>query len=360
MKAREWYRFQSKANDTTAEIFVYDEIGAPSFFNEHAVSAKQFIEELKALPESTTSIAVHINSPGGDAFDAVAIANALRDQIAKGRTVDTFVDGLAASAATIVAMAGSTVTMADNALFMVHNPFSLEFGTADDMRKTAEALDAVRDTIVATYQWHSPLDAAALSELMTAETWMDADEAIENGFATAKIVGLHAAASIDPRSTAKLKVPEKFQARVDALLKKDEQPKPAPTPVVASAIDVLSAVDAAGLGTGFATELIKASLPMEQVTAKVDAAKQAKAQAAGRVVDIRALCETAKQPALADVLIASAVTTADVKALLTAVTAAQDKVEIDAKLLPDRKTPSDSGLSIVDAYAKLNRPVTKG
>src|SRR5262245_51437251 len=94
---REWYRIKAAAD--VAHLSIFDEIGR-SFFNDDAVTARQFIAELEALPESVRTIVVHINSGGGDVFDAVAIANALRQQAqAKNRAVHTVVEGLAASAA---------------------------------------------------------------------------------------------------------------------------------------------------------------------------------------------------------------------------------------------------------------------
>src|SRR5690606_18599525 len=125
------------------------------------------------------------------------------------------IDGLAASAASIIAMAGQRVRMADNALLMIHNPWTVGIGNAAEMRKTAETLDTGRDTIIATYRWHATLDEKDIADLMDAETWMEADEAIGWGFATEKVEGLKAAASLRPQAIAKLEIPEKYRARVE-------------------------------------------------------------------------------------------------------------------------------------------------
>lgn len=353
MKARQWYSFKAKADDAVAELFIYDQIGR-SYFNDDAVSAKQFVDDLAALPQSVSKIVVHVNSPGGDAFEAIAIANALREQASNGRTVETIVDGLAASAASIVMMAGSTVSMADNALFMVHNPYMLAMGNAADMRRSADVLDSVRNSIIATYRWKSSLSAEDIGALMDNETWMDADTAITNGFATNKVEGLRAAANINPDALAKLKIPEKFKARVDALLQKPTPEQP--VPVAASADDVLAAVDVAGLSAAFARELVKAALPIDQVSERIATAKTERTQREARAADITALCATAKQPELAAGYINGAMSLADVKAHLVVITAKQDKVEIDAGLSPGHGTALKAKLNAADIYAARNRP----
>ena len=105
---RQWYRIRCEADADVAEIWIYDEIGAGWFSD--GVTAKGFLDEMKALPDSAKTIRVHVNSPGGDVFDAVAIANMLREQSQdKGRTVEMLIEGLAASAATIITSAGDSI-----------------------------------------------------------------------------------------------------------------------------------------------------------------------------------------------------------------------------------------------------------
>jgi ATP-dependent protease ClpP protease subunit len=207
---RNWYRMVVGAAQEEAELFIFDQIGE-DWWSGGGVTAKKFVAELNALPSSVKSIKLHINSPGGDVFDAIAIANALRQHSA---SIDVVIDGLCASAATIVSCAGDTIRMADNALFMVHNPFSIVYGSASEMRSTADALDQIRDAIVATYRWVSKLSAKSLVSLMDAETWMSADEALKNGFTTETVTGLKAAASVGVAAAKDLNVPDKFRARV--------------------------------------------------------------------------------------------------------------------------------------------------
>jgi ATP-dependent protease ClpP protease subunit len=336
-----WYRFQNAAADpSVAEIFIVDLIGSwydefwRAYYGESVVTAKSFLAELAKLDDSVKSIKVHINSPGGDVFAAVNIANALREQqVAKGRTVETIVDGLAASAASIVMMAGSTIRIADNALVMVHNPYTWGVGNAKDMRKYADELDTIRTAIVATYKWHSKLSDDELIALLDAETWMDADEAIARGFATDKVEGFKAAASIDPKALTKLAVPDKFRARVDALLT-PAQPEPQP----AAATDVLKACADAGLkDVDFATTLIQSKATLDQVTARIATEKETRAKAKARADEITAACALAQHPELAAGYISGSMAAADVKQQLTIINGKIDAARgnIDTSLKPD-------------------------
>jgi ATP-dependent protease ClpP protease subunit len=244
---RSWYRFNAEAD--VADLYVYDYIGVDPWTGE-GVGAKQFIDELNALPKSVKTITLHVNSPGGSVFDAVAIANALREHRAG---VDVSIEGVAASAATIVIMGGTRIRIAENALVMIHNAVGFAWGTAKDMRAEAEALDRVQAAIVATYQWHSKLSADDLVAMMEAVTWMDAEEAVENGFATEVGAAMQAAAHFDPRSAAKLgAAPEKYQTRLDEIVAESteeepdaptaarEDPPAAPAPVPAQPSNVVS------------------------------------------------------------------------------------------------------------------------
>src|SRR5687767_1079301 len=137
MKARTWYRVENAADPSIADIYIVDIIGGwiDEWFGDSQgiLTAKQFLNDLAKLPEAVKTLRIHVNSPGGDVFGAVQIANALRDQqTSKNRSVDTINEGLAASAASIILMAGKTVTMADNALTMIHNPWSIGIGEAKD------------------------------------------------------------------------------------------------------------------------------------------------------------------------------------------------------------------------------------
>lgn len=168
---RSWYAIRARAEG--AEVSIYDEIGA------YGVSAKSFLDELGALP-SNSPLTLRLNSPGGSVFDAVAIYNALKRHAGP---VSVWIDGIAASAASYVAMAGDEVVMPENAFLMIHDPSGVVFGTADDMRAMAEALDKIKGSLVAGYAAKSGGPEDDIAALMAKETWLDAAEAVELGFA---------------------------------------------------------------------------------------------------------------------------------------------------------------------------------
>ena len=136
---RSWYAIRARAEG--AEVSIYDEIGA------YGVSAKSFLDELGALPDDGP-LTLRLNSPGGSVFDAVAIYNALKRHAGP---VTVWIDGIAASAASYIAMAGDEVVMPENAFLMIHDPSGFVMGTADDMRAMAEALDKIKGSLVAGY-----------------------------------------------------------------------------------------------------------------------------------------------------------------------------------------------------------------
>jgi ATP-dependent protease ClpP protease subunit len=169
---RRWYEFRARARDA-AEIVIYDEIGA------FGVAAKAFLDELKALGP-VAELTLRINSPGGSVFDGVAIYNALKRHQAR---VTVWIDGIAASIASMIAMAGDEVVMPENAMLVLHDPSGLVVGTAFDMRATADALDKMAAAMVAAYRDKSGAGDAEIEALMAAETWLSAEEAVELGFA---------------------------------------------------------------------------------------------------------------------------------------------------------------------------------
>lgn len=141
------------------------------------VTPKQFKNELLA---GSGSITVWINSPGGDVFAAAQIYNMLMDYTGK---VTVKIDGLAASAASVIAMAGGDVYMSPVSMLMIHNPSTIAIGDSEEMLRAKALLDEVKESIINAYELKSGLSRAKLSHLMDAETWMNANKAIELGFA---------------------------------------------------------------------------------------------------------------------------------------------------------------------------------
>ena len=169
-----WYRIEAKAEK--AEIWIYEYIGE-DFWTGGGVTAKNFQKDLDAI--KAKQIDLHINSPGGDVFDGVTIYNLLKQHPA---TITTYIDGLAASIASVIALAGDKVYMAENALYMIHNPWGFAMGDANDMRKTADVLDKIRSSMLTTYISASGKPEEEIIPLLDAETWMDAEEAKAFGF----------------------------------------------------------------------------------------------------------------------------------------------------------------------------------
>lgn len=161
-----------------AEILLYDAIVDDAIEAEYwgGVAPEPFVAALRAITAGT--IHLRINSPGGSVFAARAIETALREHSAK---IVVHIDGLAASAATFVAMAGDEIVMSKGALFMIHNAWTFAYGNAADLKATAALLDKIDGTLVQTYADRSKQPADQITSWMAAETWFTAEEAVAAG-----------------------------------------------------------------------------------------------------------------------------------------------------------------------------------
>jgi ATP-dependent protease ClpP protease subunit len=168
---KNWYSIENKSA-AEATIYIYDEISS------WGISAKQFVKDLNDV--TAKIINLRINSPGGNVFDGAVIHNALKEHAA---TINVKVDGLAASIASVIAMAGDSIHMANNAMMMIHQAWTYAAGNSTDMRKTADLLDKVDETIVSTYANRTAKAVSAIKQMMADETWMTAAEAKSHGFA---------------------------------------------------------------------------------------------------------------------------------------------------------------------------------
>ena len=157
-------------------LFLNGTIAEDSWFDDD-VTPQLFKDELNS---GSGDITVWINSPGGDCIAAAQIYNMLMDY--KGN-VTVKIDGIAASAASVIAMAGTQVLMSPVSTMMIHNPATIAFGDKTEMSKAIEMLDAVKDSIMNAYEIKTGMNRTRLSHLMDAETWMDAHKAMELGFA---------------------------------------------------------------------------------------------------------------------------------------------------------------------------------
>lgn len=170
------FSFKNKSADK-AEILIYGAIGVSWF--EDFITAKEFADQLNALDKGTKEIDVRINSPGGDVFEGWAIYNRLKQHPAK---VTVYVDGIAASIASIIMLAGDEVVIGDGGQVMIHKAWTVCGGNSIDMDNTSDRLNVIDDQLIATYAKKSGKDKSEIRDLMMkGDTWFTSDEAIEFG-----------------------------------------------------------------------------------------------------------------------------------------------------------------------------------
>ncbi len=174
----------SNKSATSAEIVLYGGIGKDYWGDGSMISAKDFSDELKNLPKTVNDLSVRINSPGGDVFDGIAIYNRLKQF---DGNVTVWIDGLAASISSIIALAGDTINIGEGALYMVHLPWTFAMGNRMELDNTVSRLMDVEEQMVSIYAKKSGLDRNEIKSLLEAETWLDSDQAIEKGFVDAKV-----------------------------------------------------------------------------------------------------------------------------------------------------------------------------
>lgn len=335
---RTWYSIKAKSEeaDTPIEVFIYDEIGL------WGVSAADFVRDLKASDDGKSAVIVSINSPGGDVFDGFAIHNALAHL---GDRCTVRIEGLAASAASVIACGGHQVVIAENAMMMIHNPWTFAYGTAEDLRKTADMMDKARDGILASYRRKAPsIEDADLIKMLDDETWLNAEEAVALGFADAigESVTLQACCGATG-VLARFKHPPKAilesaeTADDDAEIGEQEQetentqgetaqeePRALDTGTVIAklAAELIDACVSAGM-----PEIAKELLMTKALSNETETKAEIK-----RIKDIRALCVTAKMPELAADYVKSGLSAEAVRArLFERIVAASEGEEINNK-----------------------------
>jgi len=180
-----------------AEIFIYDDIG-PDWLG--LISGKSVAAALKEIDDNEP-LTVRINSPGGSVDEAKAIYNALTR---RAGVVDVEIDGIAASAASYISMAGKTIRMAENALIMIHSPWTYAAGNAEELRKTADIVEMYESGIVDVYAARTGAARDDIVEWVQEETWFDSKQAIEHGFADEVGQPLQVAASASSRRFANM------------------------------------------------------------------------------------------------------------------------------------------------------------
>jgi len=183
---KNWYNISGKASDGVVDIYIFDEIGA------YGLNAQSFIDEIK--PYKNSPLNIHINCVGGDVFDGMAIYNIIKKRTAK---TTAYIEGIAASMGSVIALAADNVVMAENSLFMIHNAWGGAMGEAKEMKKTAKLLDKISGEIADIYVKKTKLPYNKVEEMMDEETWLNAEEAYELGFVDSISDAIKVAAKYD-------------------------------------------------------------------------------------------------------------------------------------------------------------------
>ena len=220
---KEKYFNMAKKSNEKAEIFIYGYIFSEPFRMEDETSAISFKKELDALGD-VKQIDIHINSGGGMVFEGLAIYNMLKRHKS---TINVYIDGLAASAASVIAMAGDTVYMPENSFLMIHNALVTTTGNHHDLRKEADTLENLTESLKTAYMDKGIIvSKEELTRLMDEETWLDAKKAIGLGFADEMLQPMKAVASIDKDILNKYQnVPVDLEAKLNSGPKVEEKKK---------------------------------------------------------------------------------------------------------------------------------------
>lgn len=330
---KNWYSIQAKA-DAPVDISIFDDIGA------WGVTAKQFIGDLKAI--SAKSIKLSISSNGGSVFDALAMYNALRQHEAD---IEVTVMGVAASAASLVAMAGDKIVMPENAFMMIHNPLNFAYGNAEDMREMADVLDKIGASLVATYAARTGLPDDEIKALLDAETWLNAEDAVAKGFADEIQPSLRVAASFDMD-----RLPDNVRASIaPAANSGDPGDQDAPPEG-----DLLPDAAARALAVAIIAKASTAGLAAHADVFLLDSAIASEADADTAIAEARnivAICAAAKLPEMSAGMIKARVPLATVRARLQTARAELDAALHTNNRLPQPTTTPQSAISIAGIYA---------
>lgn len=180
-------KFQvTNKTETVVEVLLYGEIGE-SWYDDSSVSAKQFADAMKEIPSSVKEIHLRVNSPGGSVFDGMTIFEHIKSQRVKhGRKVTAYVDGYAASIASIIIQAADEIIIGDGGFVMIHKPLVGVWGNTIELERMISLLDKIEEQMITIYSKKMSLSRAEIANKLAEETWMTSDEAIEFGLADKK------------------------------------------------------------------------------------------------------------------------------------------------------------------------------
>lgn len=324
---RPCFKFTAKAGKKPAVLALDEEIG---FWG---TQAKDFRAQLDAVEGN--ELVVEINSVGGDVMAGLGIYNMLRNWAKDGKVVTTRVTGVAASIASIIALAGDKREMPKNTFAMVHQASTFAVGTADDMRDAADTLDKVDSSLRGIYMDRMGVDEAKAKEIMAKDTWLTADESMDIGFATALIEDIKATAKFD---LARAALPDNVAAIFKAEADPEQKPGGDDEPV-AKQIEALATT--AGLQAHAATFAV-ACTSLDEAKTRIKVASE-----------IVALCAVAKRPDDAAKAIRANQSVEDVRAALIKAMAEADEHTNNAPPARGSQTAGQSGvLSAKAVYEK--------
>lgn len=325
---RTWYTVKAAADSKPAVVSIFDDIGM------WGVSAAAFIGDLR---QHSGPLELEISSLGGSVFEGVAIYNALKRYAGtEGNSLTVTVMGVAASIASVIAMAGTTIRMPANTYMMVHKPWGGLAGNADEMRDYADLLDKIELSLVGTYMARTGKTEDEIKALLETDTWLTAAEAVEHGFADEVTDPIEVSASYEPE-----RLPENvralYGARAELKPPVDDEPPADDKPIEDAddasvfAADAAVLIQAAGLDAHAASIVLNAS-SLDGVKARI-----------ARASEITALCTVAKLPDEAGALIAADSTIAAARVhLIDALASRDDERRIDAT--PSNRDKPTSGV----------------
>lgn len=323
---KNWFTIKAAApGSDTREVSILSEIGY------WGVNAQQFLTEFRAISEP--NVKLFINSPGGSVFEALAIFNGMR---ATGKNIEVHILGIAASAASYIAMCGHKIVMPANTMMFVHNPINAVYGNAEDMREMADILDKIGASLTATYAKRWKGDEKLLADVLAAESYLTAAECLEYGFCDE--------VTDEITATALFEV-DKLPANVQALFKAKAVPDTSPSVPFAEQVKALA--KAHGL------ESLAAVFVTDPTVTTIAAAETLIAAA----TEIQALAKVAGLPERAEALIRARKTVTETRAAL-----ASELAEADAALQVDTAVKSktlqsprdDSGWSPSAQWAEIH------
>ncbi|HEY1028395.1 MAG TPA: head maturation protease, ClpP-related [Pseudomonas sp.] len=314
LNAEHWYSIQAAGEEggKPIEVYIYGEIG---FWG---VTSGDFIRDLKEIDDGVSDVLVHFDTVGGDLFDGIAIHNTLR---ALGERCIGQIDGACFSAGSVAVCGAHKVRMADNAMFMIHNPWTFMAGDSDELRKMADMMDKAFEGIVASYQHRAlNIDDGELRRMINDTTWLTASEAMTHGFVDevfGEVAPLVNNAALGKILNRYRNVPEAALRLVGEV---EQPPAPEPDPAPEPEPDPVSATpEAAELAAKLAADCAAAGLS-NCVSYLIKASALASADAVqahfNRAKDIRAACLVAKLPDEAQALIEAGLTGDQAKAKL--------------------------------------------